>query len=57
MDVLVPILIAIFLLIAVFGVIFSYFLFGARASRGGVQPPKDSRRSGNPPFEGIERGS
>jgi hypothetical protein len=56
MDVLVSILIAIFLLIAVFGAIFGYFHFGARASRGGVQPPKDSRRRGNPPFEGIERG-
>ena len=57
MDVLVPILIAIGVLIVVFGAIFAYFHFGARASRGGVQPPKRSRRRGNPPFEGIERGS
>ena len=57
MDVLVPILIAIGLLIVVFGAIFAYFHFGARASRGGVQPPKGSRSRGNPPFEGIERGS
>jgi hypothetical protein len=56
MDVLVPILIAIFLLVAVFGVIFAYFHFGSRASRGGVKPPQGSRHRGNPPFEGIERG-
>jgi hypothetical protein len=56
MDVLVPILIALGVLIVVFGAIFANFHFGARASRGGVQPPTDSRRRGNPPFEGIDRG-
>jgi len=56
MDVLVPILIAIAVLIVVFGGIFGYFHFASRASRGGVQPPRGRRRRGNPPFEGIERG-
>jgi hypothetical protein len=56
MDVLVPILIAIAVVIVVFGGIFASFHFGARASRGGVQPPRGRRRRGNPPFEGIERG-
>jgi hypothetical protein len=56
MDVLVPILIALAVLIVVFGAIFANFHFGARASRGGVQPPRDSRRRGDPPFEGIDRG-
>jgi hypothetical protein len=51
----VVILIAIFLLIAVFGVIFAVFHFGARESRGGVEPPPDARRRGTPPLEGIER--
>jgi hypothetical protein len=48
-------LIAIFVLIAVFGVIFAVFHFGARESHGGVQPPPDTRRRGSPPFEGVER--
>jgi hypothetical protein len=52
---LVVILIAIFLLIAVFGVIFSVFHFGARQSHGGVDEPPDTRRRGTPPLEGIER--
>jgi hypothetical protein len=56
MDVLVPILIAIAVVVVVFGAIFGFFHFGARASRGGVQAPRGSRRRGNPPFEGIERG-
>jgi hypothetical protein len=57
MDVLVPIVIAIGVLIVVFGVIFAMFHFGARASRGGVKEPRGSRRRGEPPFEGIERGA
>ena len=56
MDVLVPILIAIAVLIVVFGGIFAYYHFAARGSRGGVQAPRGRRRPGNPPFEGIERG-
>jgi hypothetical protein len=52
---LVVTLIAIFLLIGVFGVIFAVFHFGARKSHGGVQPPPDTRHRGAPPFEGIER--
>jgi hypothetical protein len=56
MDVLVPILIAIGLLLVVFGAIFGVFHFRARASHGGVQEPRGSRRRGNPPFEGVERG-
>ena len=57
MDVFVPIVIAIGLLLVVFGVIFAVFHFGARASRGGVREPRGSRRRGEPPFEGIERGA
>ena len=56
MDVLVPIAIAVAVLVVVFGAIFGYFHFGARASRGGVDAPHGARRRGNPPFEGIERG-
>jgi hypothetical protein len=52
---LVVILIAIVVLIAVFGVIFAVFHFGARKSQGGVEEPPDARRRGTPPFEGIER--
>jgi hypothetical protein len=48
-------LIAIFILIAVFGVIFSVFHFGARETHGGVEEPPEARRRGTPPFEGIER--
>jgi hypothetical protein len=47
-------IIAVFALGLVFGVIFAIFHAGARASRGGVQPPP-GRHRGNPPFESIER--
>jgi len=56
MDVLVPVLIAIAVLIVVFGGIYGFFHFSSRVSRGGVEPPRGSRRRGDPPFEGIERG-
>ena len=55
MSGLVVILIAVVALVAVFGVVLSVFHFGARTTRGGVEPPPDSRRRGTPPFEGVER--
>jgi hypothetical protein len=54
---LIAIAAAIVVLGLVFGVIFGAFHFGSRQSRGGVRPPRGSRRRGTPPFEGIERES
>jgi hypothetical protein len=47
-------IIAVVALAIVFGAIFGIFHAGARASRGGVQPPP-GRHRGQPPFESIER--
>ena len=55
MSALVVILIAVVALVTVFAVVLSVFHFGARTTRGGVEPPPESRRRGAPPFEGVER--
>ena len=41
--------------IVIAAAIFFIFSRGARRSRGGVQPVPESRESGEPPFESIER--
>jgi len=43
------------LIVAVLALVFMVIARGSKASRGGVEPVPDSRETGEPPFESIER--
>jgi len=43
------------LIVVVFAVGFMVIAKRSKASRGGVEPVPDSRKTGEPPFESIER--
>lgn len=42
-------------IVAVFAVVFMVIAKRSKASRGGVEPVPDSRETGEPPLESIER--